>query len=181
MMRLAIVDRDGVINYDRPDHVKSPEEWEPIPGSLEAVARLNRAGYRVIVVSNQSGLGRGLFGIDTLHAIHEKMERLLKEAGGVVDALFFCPHRPDEGCECRKPGTGLFREIAWRYRTRLQAVPVIGDSRRDVDAAIGCGARPILVRTGRGTETLSELTDCDGVTLFSDLAAAVDGLESERV
>ena len=177
-MHLVILDRDGVINQDSPEYIKSPAEWRPIPGSLEAIARLNRAGYRVVVATNQSGVGRGLFDVETLNAIHERMRSQLAELGGSVDAIFFCPHRPQDDCDCRKPKPGLLLEIAARLRVSLAGVPAIGDSYRDVEAALAAGARPILVRTGKGRRTLAERGHPIGVPVYDDLAAAVSDLLS---
>ena len=175
-MRLVILDRDGVINQDSDAYIKSPEEWLPIPGSLEAIARLNRADYRVVVATNQSGLARGLFDLDTFNRIHEKMHRALAEVGGSIDAIFFCPHGPTDACDCRKPQAGLFREIAHRMGLSLNAVPAIGDSLRDLQAARAVGAQPILVRTGKGLLTQAKLGDTLEVPVFDDLSAAVDAL-----
>jgi D-glycero-D-manno-heptose 1,7-bisphosphate phosphatase len=178
-MQLVILDRDGVINQDSDAHVKSPAEWRPIPGSLEAIARLNRSGWRVVVATNQSGVGRGLFDIETLNAIHERMRSQLAEIGGTIDAIFFCPHRPQDRCECRKPKPGLLQDIAARLRISLAGVPAIGDSRRDVEAALAAGARPILVRTGKGERTLAEHGNPEDVPVFDDLAAAAEALLAE--
>jgi D-glycero-D-manno-heptose 1,7-bisphosphate phosphatase len=127
-VKLAILDRDGVINQDSPDFVKSPDEWVALPGSLDAIARLSRAGWRVVIASNQSGIARGLFSMDTLNAIHAKMRREVAQAGGLIDAIFVCPHGPDDGCHCRKPAPGLFEDIGRRYEVNLTAVPAAGDS-----------------------------------------------------
>lgn len=175
-MKLIILDRDGVINHDSDQFIKSPDEWRPIPGSLEAIARLNQAGYRVVVASNQSGLGRGLFSMDTLNRIHAKMHRMVAMAGGRIDAVFLCPHAADATCECRKPKAGLFRDIGQRYRTDLSGVPAIGDALRDLQAAMAVGARPILVRTGKGKRTLAAGPLPEGVTVYDDLDAAVHAL-----
>ena len=176
-MRLIILDRDGVINEDSDAYVKSPDEWLPLPGSLEAIARLNRADYRVIVVTNQSGIARGLFTLDTLNRIHEKLHRSLAELGANVEAIFYCPHGPEDGCDCRKPLAGLFRDIERRLGVSLQGVPAIGDSLRDLQAAAAVGAMPILVLTGKGRRTLDTLTaHNDVVPVFEDLATAVDAL-----
>ncbi|MCP4043014.1 MAG: D-glycero-beta-D-manno-heptose 1,7-bisphosphate 7-phosphatase, partial [Gammaproteobacteria bacterium] len=153
-MKLIILDRDGVINKDSHNFVKSPDEWQPIPGSLEAIARLNQAGYQVIVATNQSGLGRGLFTIEDLNQIHDKMVLQLATQGGTIEAIFFCPHTPKDNCECRKPKPGLLLDIAASLRIPLTGVPVIGDSKRDLKAAEAAGAHPILVRTGKGTQML---------------------------
>lgn len=181
-MRLVILDRDGVINEDSDAYIKSPDEWVPIPGSLEAIARLNRAEYRVVVASNQSGLARGLFDADTLSRIHEKMHRALADVGGAVDAVFFCPHGPDDECDCRKPRPGLLQDIARRLNVSLRGVPAIGDSLRDLQAARSVGAQPILVLTGKGAKTQARL-QAEGfgdIPVFADLAAAVDALLAER-
>lgn len=175
-MQLAILDRDGVINRDSDDHIKSPDEWQPLPGSLEAIARLHRAGWRVVVATNQSGVARGLFDLDTLMRIHEKMHRAVKDAGGQIDAVFFCPHGPDEGCDCRKPKPGLYLDIARRLRKDLKGVPAIGDSLRDLQAARAAGARPLLVKTGKGPQTLGHPQLDADVPVFNDLASAVDAL-----
>lgn len=175
-MRLVILDRDGVINEDSDDYIKSPEEWVPIPGSLEAIARLNRADCRVVVATNQSGLARGLYDLDTLNRIHEKMHRVLAEVGGTIEAVFFCPHGPADHCDCRKPAAGLFRDIGRRLNIPLDAVPAIGDSMRDLEAASSVGAQPILVRTGKGMQTAAKLGVSSRIPVFNDLAAVVDRL-----
>ena len=150
MMKLVILDRDGTINEDRDDYVKSVEEWVPIEGSLEAIARLSHAGWKVVVASNQSGLGRGLFDMATLNAMHEKMHKLLALEGGKVEAVFFCPHTTEEGCDCRKPLSGLFERIGSRLGLSLKGVPTVGDSLRDLQAGCGVGCEPHLVLTGKG-------------------------------
>ncbi|MEO8121291.1 MAG: D-glycero-beta-D-manno-heptose 1,7-bisphosphate 7-phosphatase [Rhodoferax sp.] len=149
-MKLVILDRDGTINEDSDDYVKTPEEWEPLPGALEAIARLNHSGWHVVIASNQSGLGRGLFDVSTLNAMHAKMNKLLAAVGGRVDAIFYCPHAPDDGCRCRKPEPGLFEQIGERYGLDLHDVPMVGDSARDVLAGLAAGCEPHLVLTGRG-------------------------------
>jgi D-glycero-D-manno-heptose 1,7-bisphosphate phosphatase len=133
-MKLVILDRDGVINHDSDQFIKSPDEWKPIPGSLEAIARLSQAGYRVVVATNQSGVGRGLFDMATLNAIHDKMHKAVMHAGGRIDAIFFCPHAADADCNCRKPRSGMIEAIAERYNVELGEVPAIGDSLRDLEA-----------------------------------------------
>jgi D-glycero-D-manno-heptose 1,7-bisphosphate phosphatase len=175
-MQLVILDRDGVINEDSTDCIKSPEEWIPIPGSLEAIARLHRAGWHVIVATNQSGIARKLFDLDTLVRIHEKMRRSVLDAGGLIDAIFFCPHGPHDNCSCRKPRPGLFLDIARRLRISLHEVPAIGDSLRDLHAAIAAGARPILVRTGKGSAIADTCDTSIIVPLYDNLASAVDDL-----
>jgi D-glycero-D-manno-heptose 1,7-bisphosphate phosphatase len=172
-LKLIILDRDGVINYDSDDYVKSPDEWAPVPGSLEAIARLKRAGYTVVVASNQSGVGRGLFDLNTLHQIHEKMQQELARAGGKIDAIFFCPHKPEDQCACRKPRPGLLREIEKNFNCDLKDVPVVGDSLRDVEAARAVGARPVLVHTGKGAR-IPQRDVPEGIPVYDDLAAFVD-------
>lgn len=148
-MKLVIVDRDGTINEDSADFVKSPSEWQPLPGALEAIARLNHAGWHVVVATNQSGLGRGLFDVASLNAMHAKMLSMLAAVGGRVDAVFYCPHAPDERCRCRKPEPGLFEQIGERYGLDLRDVPAVGDAQRDVVAAAAAGCEPHLVLTGK--------------------------------
>ena len=172
-MKLIILDRDGVINHDSDQFIKSPEEWRPIAGSPEAIARLNQWGYRVVVATNQSGVGRGLFEMDTLNAIHDKMLRTVAQAGGKIDAIFFCPHTGAENCDCRKPRPGMFEEIAARYNVDLAAVPAVGDSLRDLQAAEKVGAQPILVLTGKGGKTHADPELPVQALIFEDLAAVV--------
>jgi D-glycero-D-manno-heptose 1,7-bisphosphate phosphatase len=172
-MKLAILDRDGVINYDSKQYIKSPEEWKPIPGSLAAIARLNQQGYRVVVATNQSGIGRGLFEMDTLNAIHDKMLKAAAQAGGRIDAVFFCPHTNADQCDCRKPEPGMLREIGKRYNTDLADVPAIGDSLRDIQVAAAVGAQPMLVLTGNGSLTADNPDLPPATLVFPDLAAAV--------
>lgn len=172
-MKLVILDRDGVINFDSDQYIKSPDEWRPIPGSLEAIARLNQWGYRVVVATNQSGIGRGLFEMDTLNAIHDKMMKAVAQAGGRIDGIFFCPHTNADRCQCRKPKPGLYEEIATRYNADLAGVPAIGDSLRDLKAAEAVEAQPILVLTGKGNKTQADPELPSGTLVFPDLAAAV--------
>ena len=148
-MKLVILDRDGTINVDSDEFVKTPDEWQPLPGALEAIARLNHAGWHVAVASNQSGLGRGLFDVASLNAIHAKMHKALAAYGGKIDALFYCPHSPDEGCQCRKPLPGLFEQIGERFGVDLKLVPVVGDTQRDLQAGVAVGCSPHLVLTGK--------------------------------
>lgn len=174
-MRLIILDRDGVINHDSDAYIKSPEEWQPIPGSLEAIARLHQAGYKVFVVTNQSGLARKLFDVDMLNRIHHKMIDAVRHKGGEIDGVFFCPHGPDTGCTCRKPLPGLFLELAERLKINLAGIYAVGDSARDLTAARTVGALPILVRTGKGERTLAK--GGLGTTLiFADLATFTEAL-----
>ena len=170
-MKLVILDRDGTINYDSDQYIKSPAEWKPIPGSLEAIARLTHAGWRVVVATNQSGIARGLFDMATLNAIHAEMHRALNQAGGRIDAIFFCPHVADSNCECRKPKPGLLREIASRLGVELEGVPMIGDSLHDAEAAAAVGAQPYLVLTGKGRKTREAGGLPPGTEIVADLAA----------
>jgi D-glycero-D-manno-heptose 1,7-bisphosphate phosphatase len=178
-MKLVILDRDGTINADRDDYVKSSAEWLPLPGALEAIARLNQAGWHVVVATNQSGIGRGLFDMETLNAMHSKMHSLLAAVGGRVDAVFFCPHTPADACECRKPAAGLFHRIGERYGIDLRGVPAVGDTARDAVAASAAGCVPHLVRTGK-SQGLAEgglPNGCpSGCQSHADLAAFVDAL-----
>jgi D-glycero-D-manno-heptose 1,7-bisphosphate phosphatase len=171
-MQLVILDRDGVINQDSPRHIRSPEEWIPIPGSLDAIARLNRAGFRVVVATNQSGLARRLFDIENLIRIHETMQRQLAEIGGHVEAIFICPCHPRDNCDCFKPNPGMLLDISERLRTPLDKVPYIGDKLVDIQAARAAGARPFLVKTGNGKKTLRSKENLDDVEVFEDLAEA---------
>jgi D-glycero-D-manno-heptose 1,7-bisphosphate phosphatase len=171
-MKLIILDRDGVINQDSDQFIKSPDEWKPIPGSLEAIARLNQAGYRVVVATNQSGIGRNLFDMATLNAIHDKMHRALGAIGGRIDAVFFCPHPADSTCSCRKPKPGMLEDIGQRFNVPLAGVPAVGDSPRDLEAAAAVGASPVLVKTGKGAKTLAAGGLPAGTQVFDDLAAA---------
>ena len=175
-MKLVILDRDGVINFDSEQFIKSPEEWKPIPGSLEAIARLTREGWRVVVATNQSGLARGLFEMATLNAIHAKMHKAVAAAGGRIEAVFFCPHSAEMECDCRKPKSGMLEEIAARYASHLNGVPAIGDSLRDLQAAMAVGANPILVKSGKGVKTLAAGGLPTGIPVFENLAEAVDSL-----
>ncbi len=172
-MKLIILDRDGVINFDSDQFIKSPQEWEPIPGSLEAIARLNQAGYRVVVASNQSGIGRGLLDMATLNAIHDKLHKALGRLGGRIDALFFCPHTAESKCDCRKPKTGMFLEIAQRFKSDLAGVPCVGDSLRDLQAGAAVGGQPYLVLTGKGQKTQQDGNLPAGTLVFANLAEAV--------
>jgi len=170
-MKLVILDRDGTINEDSDQYIKSPEEWRPIPGSLEGIARLTQAGYRVVVATNQSGIARGLFDTRTLFAIHDRLLRALAQVGGRIDAFFFCPHAADAACRCRKPQPGMLLEGARRFNVALDDVTMVGDAQRDLDAAAAAGARPVLVLTGKGTQTRAEGRLPPGTRVFSDLAA----------
>ena len=179
--KLVILGRDGVLNLYRDDHVKAPEEWQPVPGALEAVARLNQAGWHAVVATNQSGIGRGLVDMASLNAVHRRMMQLLAEKGGRIDAVFFCPHAPEEKCDCRKPLPGLMLQIADRYSLDglLKRVPMVCDTARDLQAAQAAGCEPHLVRTGRAAVLAPELlaswlVGIDNAIVHDDLAAFAD-------
>lgn len=178
-MKLVILDRDGVINIDSDKFIKNPAEWKPIPGSLEAIAKLNHMGYRVVVASNQSGIGRGLFDMGTLNAISDKMYRALAHVGGRIDALFFCPHAADSNCDCRKPKPGMLVDIAQRFNVDLTGVPSVGDSLRDLQAASIVGAQPMLVQTGKGRKTQAAGDLPESTLVFPDLSRAVREIIAE--
>ena len=177
--QLVVLDRDGVINRDSADHIKSPSEWIPIPGSLGAIAGLHRAGFRVVVVSNQSGIGRGLYSARTLNDINARMEHEIEAGGGALSGVYCCPHRPDEGCACRKPAPGLLRQIERDFGRSLHGAPLIGDKLSDIDVALAVGARPMLVRTGYGRQAAKTLGDRNA-EIHADLASAVASLLAER-
>ena len=172
-MKLVILDRDGVINVDSAQFIKSVNEWKPIPGSLEAIAQLHQAGFRVVLATNQSGVGRGLFEMSTLNAIHDKMHRMLAQVGGQIDAIFYCPHAAEANCACRKPKPGLLEEIALRFNTKLNGVPCVGDSLRDLECAASMDAQPILVLTGKGEKTAQAGSLPANTRVYADLAEAV--------
>jgi D-glycero-D-manno-heptose 1,7-bisphosphate phosphatase len=177
-MKLVILDRDGVINQDSANFIKNPNEWIALPGSLEAIALLNQSGYRVAVATNQSGIGRGLYDMAMLNSIHDKMHRALAQVGGRIDALFYCPHTADDNCSCRKPKTGMIEDIGRRFSVDLSEVFGVGDALRDLQAFADAGCKPILVRSGKGEETLldSQLPDKmlpKNTLIFADLAEAV--------
>ncbi|HEX3139305.1 MAG TPA: D-glycero-beta-D-manno-heptose 1,7-bisphosphate 7-phosphatase [Rhizobacter sp.] len=180
-MNLIILDRDGTINEDRDDFVKSVDEWIPLPGALEAIARLNQAGWHTVIATNQSGLGRGLFDMAALNAMHAKMNAALARVGGRISSVFFCPHAPEDGCSCRKPLPGLYQQIGERYGVELEAVPVVGDSVRDLEAAVAAGCPPHLVLTGKSSamtdEQLAKLMhQVPNVQIHDDLAAFAESL-----
>ena len=181
-MKLVILDRDGTINVDSDEYVKSADEWMPLPGALEAIARLNHAGWHVVVATNQSGLGRGLLDMAAVNAVHAHMQRQLAAAGGRIDAVFLCPHAPDEGCQCRKPAPGLLLQIGERYGVDLAQVPYVGDSLRDMQAAFAAGCEPHLVCTGRHPELAGQSEAPagfpPGTRVHADLAACVHHLLS---
>ena len=178
MMKLIILDRDGVINEDSDEYIKSPDEWIPIPGSIDAIARLNHAGYSVAIASNQSGIARGYFTLETLAAISVKMCTQLSQHGGRIDAMIFCPHGPKDGCDCRKPKPGMLIEIGNRFKTSLSKVYFVGDNINDLKAARAAGVLPILVRTGKGEQTAEMLTEhgFDDVPVYDNLAGLADFL-----
>ncbi len=184
---LVILDRDGVINHDSDDYIKSPDEWQPLPGSLEAIARLCRADYTVIVATNQAGVGRGLFSLEMLIRIHRKMASSIRDKGGRLNSVFFCPHSPADQCGCRKPKPGMLLEISDRLGIRLSGVPVVGDSLRDLEAAAAAGAMPVMVKTGRGRLTQEKLSQGElshtlGQTpVYADLAAFTDAVLDGRL
>ncbi len=179
-MKLIVLDRDGVINRQSDDeYIKAVDEWIPIEGSIEAIARLHQAGYRVIVVTNQSGIARGLLTVENLHSIHECMHQTVAAGGGRIDAVFICPHKPDDDCSCRKPRPGMLHSVMERLDTELTGVPLVGDSLRDVQSAMVVGALPVLVRTGHGARTLEENRHLEeNVKVFDDLGSFVDDLLS---
>ncbi|MDF2939935.1 MAG: D,D-heptose 1,7-bisphosphate phosphatase [Gammaproteobacteria bacterium] len=169
-MKLIILDRDGVINFDSDDYIKSTEEWQPIPGSLEAMASLHKAGYLVAVATNQSGIARGLFSLAELQAMHQKMQNLLRQCGGKIDALAYCPHGPNDACECRKPKPGLLLNIAKQLGISLENTYFVGDSFKDIEAARAVNATPILVKTGKGERTLAQHPELiHEVSVYNDL------------
>ena len=175
-MKLIILDRDGVINEDSDAYIKSVDEFIPLPGSLEAIARLKKAGYTIAVATNQSGIARGYFDEATLAAMHDKLAHLLDEQGGEIDYIAYCPHGPDDKCDCRKPLPGLLKEISTHFNIKLTNVPIIGDSLRDLQSARSVGAYPILVKTGKGERTLENADQISDIPVYADLAAAVDAL-----
>ncbi len=183
MSRWVILDRDGVINRDSPDYVKSLAEWQPLPGSIAAIAKLSRAGHRVAIATNQSGVGRGLIRSEDLHAMHAELSRQVTHAGGAIAGIFYCPHAPEEGCGCRKPRTGLLDAIARRFGIDLRGLPAVGDSLRDLEAARAAGCLPVLVRTGNGRATERQLAAAAlrDVPVYDDLAAFADAFAGCRL
>jgi D-glycero-D-manno-heptose 1,7-bisphosphate phosphatase len=184
--KLIILDRDGVINEDSDDYIRTVDEWVPLPGSLEAIALLNQAGYQIAVATNQSGLSRGYFTINDLNAMHSKMDALLKPLGGRIDSIFFCPHQDAHQCECRKPAPGMMKEIALRYKKvnstePLKGVPIVGDSLRDLQAGVALGASPHLVLTGKGEKTLASVNLPEGTQIHADLLAFANALLENKV
>lgn len=172
--KLIILDRDGVINYDSNDYIKSPEEWHAIPGSLDAIARLYRAGFTIVIATNQSGVARGYYDIPMLENIHQKLKQQVESAGGMIDAIFYCPHHPDEKCLCRKPQLGMFHRIQQQYHCPLDDVFFIGDSATDIEVAKKLPCKPMLVLTSKGQKTLDDNPEFSSIPHFANLAAAVD-------
>jgi len=177
-MKLIVLDRDGVINHDSDDYIKSPDEWQPIDGSLEAIARLNHAGYIVAIASNQSGLARGYFDMEVLTAMHKKMDELLAKIGGRIDAVFYCPHGPGDACQCRKPKPGMLLDIGQRFNVPLKQVIFVGDSITDINAANNAHAKAVLVRTGKGikAEKILQSENKSSIPVYDDLASAVTAI-----
>jgi D-glycero-D-manno-heptose 1,7-bisphosphate phosphatase len=181
VVKLVILGRDGILNDFRDDHVKAPEEWYPISGALEAVARLNHAGWHAVVATNQSGIGRGMIDMASVNAVHAHMLKQLMAVGGRLDAVFFCPHTPEDGCDCRKPLPGLMRDIGKRYGIDLKHVPMVADTLRDLQAAHAAGCEPHLVLTGRAAlmdaEQIRQITDqVPGTQVHADLASFAEHL-----
>lgn len=175
-MKLIILDRDGVINQDSDAFIKSPAEWIPIPGSLEAIARLNQAGYKVVVCTNQSGVARGFFDIVTLNAIHQKMHQAAQAVGAHIAAIFFCPHAAEDNCDCRKPKPGMLHDVAKRFGVPLKGLPTVGDSLRDLQAGFVAGCVPYLVLTGKGAKTRDKGGLPPGTVIFPNLEQLVNHL-----
>lgn len=184
-MKLIILDRDGVINEDRDDYVKSADECIPIQGSIDAIVRLNKAGFTVVIATNQAGLAKGKFELEDLEAMHEKITGLVEENGGEISAIFYCPHHPDENCKCRKPKPGMLDAIEAEFNTSVESCYFVGDSLRDLQAAVQKGCKPTLVKTGNGVRTLAQLAvpglqtdspfiDAEQVQVFNNLAAVAD-------
>ena len=186
-MPLLILDRDGVINQDSDDYIRSLADWAPIPGSIEAIARLSQAGYQIAIATNQSGLSRGYFTLDTLEAIHDHLRALVEQQGGSIAGIFYCPHLPDEGCECRKPGTGLLRAIEAELEAPVSGCYFIGDSLKDLQAGQAMQCQPILVLTGKGEKTRAQLAeasvalqDAQSIPIYDSLAHAGEAILANR-
>jgi D-glycero-D-manno-heptose 1,7-bisphosphate phosphatase len=178
-MKLIILDRDGVINEDSDDYIKSPDEWIPIPGSLESIGKLSQNGFRVVITTNQSGIGRKIFSIEMLHAIHKKMNTHLSQFGGVIDGIFFCPCRPEENCDCRKPKSGLYNDVSDRLQITLENIFCVGDKIADIQAAENAGGTPILVRTGKGNDEINSGLVPKHILICDDLASFVNKIITE--
>ena len=175
-MKLLILDRDGVINFDSEQFIKHPEEWRPVPGSLEAIAKLTQSGWRIVVATNQSGIARGLFDMEALNAINTKMHKAVTQAGGRIEAVFYCPDSAESNSPCRKPNPGMLLAMAERFNTSLQGTPAIGDSLRDLQAANAVGAQPYLVLTGKGRKTRKQGGLPEGTLVYADLAGVARDL-----
>ena len=182
-MALIILDRDGVINEDSDDYIRCLDDWVPVPGSIEAIAKLSRGGYTVAIATNQSGLGRGYFDLDDLEAIHQQLRQLVADQGGEIAGIFYCPHRPEEGCDCRKPATGLVQAIERELQQPAAGAYCIGDSLKDLQAARAAGCQPLLVRTGKGEDTLAQLrsgnadiSQSEHIPVYANLAKATEKL-----
>ncbi len=178
---LIILDRDGVINEDSDEYIKSPDEWIPIPGSLDAIAQLNRAGHQVVVATNQSGIARRLYDVETLNQIHSKMHEALAQVGGHIDDIFYCPHLPEEHCACRKPKPGLLMQIAEKYQTDFKNAIMIGDALRDIQCAQAMHCKAILVKTGKGIRIPADTAELQNIPVFDDLAAAVKAILDKKI
>ena len=178
-MKLIILDRDGVINEDSNDYIKSPDEWIPIPGSLDSIGRLSQNGFRVFIITNQSGIGRKIFSIEMLHAIHKKMNTHLSQFGGVIEGIFFCPCRHEENCYCRKPNPGLYNDVSDRSQIPLENVFCVGDKITDIQAAENAGGTPILVRTGKGNDEINSGLVPKHIPIYDDLASFVNKIITE--
>lgn len=175
-MKLIILDRDGVINYDSAHYIKSPQEWLPIPGSLAAIGKLKQLGYQIAIATNQSGIGRGFYSEATLETIHKKMQDALAPYGGAIDLICYCPHHPDDGCNCRKPKPGMLQTITDHFKPTQEAVLFVGDSQSDITAALNFGCQPVLVRTGNGFETAGLLGTLQHIQVYENLLNFVDEL-----
>jgi D-glycero-D-manno-heptose 1,7-bisphosphate phosphatase len=175
-IKLVILDRDGVINVDSDSYIRTPHDWQPIPGSIDAIAKLTKHGYHVAIATNQSGIGRGYFDETTLNKIHDKMLALVKAHGGKIDKIAICPHLPEDHCQCRKPNTGLLLEISEHFNCSLEKVPFIGDSIKDLQAAKNANALGVLVLTGKGMDALKEIKGKEIVPVFRNLSIAVDAI-----
>ena len=174
-MKVVVLDRDGVINQDSDDYIKTADEWIPVEGSIEAISALSTSGYRVMVATNQSGIGRKLFDEYALAQIHHKLCSLVEDAGGLIDGIFYCPHTPDQGCQCRKPATGLLQQIETEFECSLRGCTFVGDSYKDMQAALAFGCKPVLVRTGKGVQTEQRLREenLNEIPVYDNLACAV--------
>ena len=179
-MKLIILDRDGVINEDSDEYIKSPDEWVPIPGSLEAIGKLSQNGFRIIIITNQSGIGRKIFSVEMLHAIHKKMNTHLLQFGGVIDGIFFCPCKPEENCNCRKPKPGLYNDVSNRLQMSLKNVFCVGDKITDIEAAKNAGGSPILVRTRKRKDEVNDRLIPKNVPAYNDLASFVNKIITEE-